>query len=98
MSWKVSYQMKKIYKMFPIDSTIIKVHQDAGYKKELIGKSRGGNTTKIHTLVDAIGYLVRIEIISGQISDHIFAPKLIKDLKLKILMAYSVYDSISLHS
>ena len=44
-------------------------------KKESIGRSRGGNTTKTHTLVDALGYPVRVEISAGQVSDHIFAPR-----------------------
>ena len=63
-------------------------------KKESIGKIRGGNTTKIHTLVDALGYPVKIELSAGQVSDHIFAPKLLEDLKPQIVMATGGYDSI----
>ena len=41
---------------FSVDSTIVKVHQDAdSKKKEMIGKSRGGNTIKIHTATDTSG-------------------------------------------
>ena len=50
--------------------------------------------TTLNTLVDALVYPVRIELSAGQVSDHIFAPKLIKDL----LSADGGYDSISLHS
>ena len=56
--------------------------------------SRGGNTTKIHTFVDALGYPLRIEISAGQVSDHIFAPKLLNGLKPKIVMADGGYDSV----
>ena len=45
-------------------------------------------------LVDALGNPIRIEISAGQISDHVFAPKLIKDLKPQIVMADGGYDSI----
>ena len=45
-------------------------------------------------LVDALGNPIRIEISAGQISGHIFAPKLIKDLKPQIVMADGGYDSI----
>ena len=65
------------------------VHQDSGSKK-----SRGGNTTKIHTLVDALGNPVKIEISTGQVSDHIFAPKLLEGLKPQIVMADGGYDSV----
>ena len=64
-----------------------------GLKKELIGKSRGGNTTKIHTLVDALGYPVRILLSAGQVSDFKIAPKLIDGLKAGIVMADGGYDS-----
>ena len=59
-----------------------------------MGRSRGGNTTKIHTLVDALGYPVKIELSAGQVSDHIFAPKLLEGLKLQIVMADGGYDSV----
>ncbi|MFI5301447.1 MAG: IS5 family transposase [Polyangiales bacterium] len=45
--------------MVMIDATIVRAHQDAaGVKRggsEVIGASRGGLTTKIHAVVDAVG-------------------------------------------
>ena len=61
-------------------------------KKEELGKSRGA--TPLKDILFALGYPVRIEISAGQVSDHIFAPKLIKDLNLQIVMADGGYDSI----
>ena len=47
-----------------VDGTIVRVHQHAsgargGTKTQAIGRSRGGLTTKIVALVDALGNLVR---------------------------------------
>ena len=52
-------------------------------------KVGGGNTTKIHTLVNALVILLEQKQVQD---DHIFAPKLIKDLDL--LMADGGYDQI----
>ncbi len=43
-----------------LDSTSVKVHQYADSKKEVIGRSKGGSITKIHELVNALGYPLRI--------------------------------------
>lgn len=44
-----------------VDATIVRAHQHAaggagGYFAQALGRSRGGLTTKIHTLCDALGY------------------------------------------
>lgn len=76
-----------------IDSTIIKVHQETGSKKKSIGKSRGGNTTKIHVVVDALGNLLKVKLTDGQVHDVTVAASLIADLKPDIVMADAAYDS-----
>ena len=60
-----------------IDSTSVKVHKDAGSKKELVGKSRGGNTTKIHVAVDALSNPVKVKLTAGQVHDVTVAPLMI---------------------
>lgn len=57
-----------------IDSTIVRAHQhNAGAKKvgedQAIGRSRGGLSTKIHTLVDALGNPLGFVLSGGQVSD-----------------------------
>ena len=52
----------------------------------MIGKSRGGNTTKIHALVDALGNPVKIILTAGQVHDVKVAPELIADVKAGIIM------------
>lgn len=60
----------------------------------MIGKSRGGNTTKIHALVDALGNPVKIILTAGQVHDVKVAPELIADVKAGIIMADGGYDSL----
>ena len=48
-----------------------------------IGISKGGETTKIHALVDALGYTVKILQRAWNVNDITIAPKLIANLKLK---------------
>ena len=59
-----------------IDATIVRAHQhSAGAKKDgaqAIGRSRGGLTTKIYTLVDALGNPVQVMLSPGQ--DHDLLP------------------------
>src|SRR6187200_1619955 len=54
-----------------VDGTIVRVHQHGtgakgGTHNQAIGRSRGGLTTKIVALVDALGNLVRFVLLPGQ--------------------------------
>jgi transposase len=57
-----------------IDSTIVRAHQHAaGASKrsgaQALGRSRGGLTTKIHVVVDAIGRLIQGRVSAGHVHD-----------------------------
>ncbi|MBE0343600.1 transposase [Paenibacillus sp. 28ISP30-2] len=57
-----------------LDSTSCKVHQHASGAENAetnqeIGLSRGGQNTKIHAVVDALGNPVRLFLTSGNIHD-----------------------------
>lgn len=56
-----------------IDSTIVRAHQQAasgrGAKDQAPGRSRGGLTTKIHMLTDALGRPLRFIVTAGQVND-----------------------------
>jgi transposase len=57
-----------------IDSTSIKVQRSAaggegGARKQAIGRSRGGRTTKIHGITDSQGRLFRFSLTAGNIAD-----------------------------
>jgi len=81
-----------------IDGSIIKAHQHsagaATSMSEGIGKSRGGNTTKIHLAVDSYGLPIKFDITGGEIHDSKAAPELIDKLpKSDYVIADKGYDS-----
>ncbi|MFT4562102.1 MAG: transposase, partial [Gammaproteobacteria bacterium] len=64
-----------------IDGSIVRAHQHstgaATPNAEAIGKSRGGNTTKIPLAVDSYGLPVHFELTGGQVHDVACAEQLI---------------------
>jgi transposase len=81
-----------------IDATIVRAHSCAsGYRKnsqdqEALGRSKGGFTTKIHTLVDALGNPLRFILSPGQKHDITQAQILTEDISDTILIADKAYD------
>lgn len=81
-----------------LDSTIVRAHQhSAGAKKkendEAIGKSKGGLSTKIHAVCDAIGNPVAFHLTAGQAHDLEGADALIDNIKADALLADKAYDA-----
>ena len=81
-----------------IDGSIVKAHQhSAGASSkadEAIGKSKGGNTSKIHLAVDSYGLPIEFTITGGQLHDSKAAKPLIGKLpKAKYIIADKGYDS-----
>lgn len=66
-----------------IDGSIVKAHQDgigaSSDSDEAIGKSRGGNSTKIHFAVDSGGLPVYFELSGGQVNDIVHAESLVEN-------------------
>ena len=66
----------------PLLSAIVRAHRhSAGAKKngeQAIGRSRGGLTTKIHALVDALGNPVELMLTPGQAHDLTCAEPLLE--------------------
>jgi transposase len=85
-----------------IDATIVRAHAcSAGYKKgrqdeEALGRSKGGFTTKIHALVDALGNPLKFILTSGQRHDITQAESLLKNMKNTTVIADKGYDSNAL--
>ncbi len=76
----------------------IKAHQHSagavGKKPQAIGKSRAGNTTKIHLAIDSYGLPVEFEITGGEVNDCSAAPDLIARLPdAEAIVADKGYDS-----
>jgi transposase len=81
-----------------IDTSIIRVHQHAACiaqnKRQSMGRSRGGLTSKIHALVDTNGLPVRLALTTGEAHDNRLADKLLSRLKPgSMLLADRGYDA-----
>ena len=59
----------------------------------MIGKSRGGNTIKIHVATDASGNPVKVMLTGGQVHDVTVVANLVTDLKTEVIMADAAYNS-----
>ncbi|MGY4335802.1 IS5 family transposase [Bradyrhizobium sp. LM2.9] len=81
-----------------VDATIVKVHRHGqgakgGTQSQAIGRSKGGMTTKILALTDALGNLVRFVLLPGQRFDTVGVPPLIEGLAFNALIADKAFDS-----
>ncbi|WP_126516916.1 IS5 family transposase [Sphingobium amiense] len=81
-----------------IDSTIVRAHQQAasgkgGPQDQALGRSRGGLTTKIHMLADALGRPLRFRITAGQAHDITAASALLEGQEAGAVLADKAYDS-----
>ena len=65
-----------------------------GEENQAMGKSRGGNTTKIHMAVDACGFPIEFDLTGGEVHDCKAAPELITKLPhAEYIIADKGYDS-----
>ena len=82
-----------------IDGTIVRAHAcSAGYRKdsgaqEALGRSKGGFTTKIHALVDALGNPLKFILTAGQRNDITQAEALTENVHNSVVVADKGYDS-----
>src|SRR5215216_6797848 len=64
-----------------------------GDSNEAIGRSRGGLTTKIHAIVDALGNPLAVSLTGGDVHDVTQAQVLTKKIEPAALLADKGYDS-----
>ena len=82
-----------------VDATIVRAHAcAAGYgkdsqEKQALGRSKGGFTTKIHALVDALGNPLKFILTAGQRHEITQAPALREGWKNALFIADKGYDS-----
>ncbi|HGG05421.1 MAG TPA: IS5 family transposase, partial [Aliiroseovarius sp.] len=69
-----------------------------GTQSQAIGRSRGGITTKILALTDALGNLADFRLVPGQAHDLRAVPELIEDLTADHLLADRAFDADWLHA
>ena len=82
-----------------IDSTIVRSHAcSAGFlqEREALGRSRGGFSTKIHALTDALGNPLHFILTPGQRNDITQAEKLVDSIQNGTCLADKGYDSKNL--
>jgi transposase len=91
--WSSKDKLMKIFKTLVqepdlewefIDGSVVRAHQHSsgavGEENQAIGKSVGGNTTKIHMAVDAFGLPIEFMLTGGEVHDAKAAPALIDKL------------------
>src|ERR1700716_593130 len=79
-----------------VDATIVKVHRHGQGAKgglQAIGRSKGGMTTKVLALTDALGNLVRFVLLPGQRYDTVGIAPLIEGIEFGALIADKAFDS-----
>ena len=81
-----------------IDTSVVRVHQHgaciAGNRKQHIGRSRGGLTGKVHSVVDANGLPVRLGLTPGEAHDNRLCRLLLDGLRPRtMLLADRGYDA-----
>lgn len=85
-----------------IDTTIVRAHpcaagaQQSSQDQEGLGRSKGGFTTKIHAVVDALGQALRFTLTPGQRHDITQAPDLLSGFEKTQIIADKGYDSNAL--
>ncbi len=67
--------------------------QKGGSESEGIGRSKGGLTRKVVALTDAVGHLIRFEILPGQTHDLKAVPELLDDLTCETLIGDKAFDA-----
>jgi transposase len=81
-----------------IDTSVVRVHQHAACiarnRKQSMGRSRGGLTSKIYAVVDTNGLPVRLALTAGEAHDNRLAGNLLSRLKSgAMLLADRGYDA-----
>jgi transposase len=69
------------------------VAQTESFLNQALGRSRGGFSTKIHVVVDALGNPLDFVLTGGQVHDVTQASKLLEGLKADYVLADRGYDS-----
>ncbi len=87
-----------------MDASVVKAHQhsigvnDSEPHEQSIGKTAGGNTTKIHMLCDSHGNPIDFDITQGQVHDVKQAEYLIRRSDAEYIVADKGYDSDKLRA
>ena len=83
---------------YAVDATYVRVHAHGtrargGYQAQAVGRSRGGLTSKVHLLTDALGYPVRFVVTGGARNDVTQAPALLPPGQGALVLCDRGYDA-----
>ncbi len=79
------------------EGSALRLRRKRGAKKQAIGLSRGGQTSKIHALTDLLGRPFVLKLTAGNVSDIAAAPELLSRLTgARYLLADKGYDADAL--
>ena len=70
--------------------------KSGGQEAQALGRSRGGFSTKIHLVVDALGNPLRLRLTGGQVHDVTQAPDLLQALTCEYVIADRGYAAQAL--
>ena len=70
---------------------LLEPQKNGGQAEQALGRSRGGFSTKVHVLVDGLGYPLRLHLTAGQRHDILPAHGLIVDFDFDYLIADRSY-------
>jgi len=82
-----------------IDSTVVRAHscaagaKNSNEEKEALGRSKGGFTTKIHVMVDALGNPLDFILTGGQVPDVTQAKALLEGKEATYAIMDKAYDA-----
>ena len=79
--------------MPPLCALINTVPEHEKNGEQAIGRSRGGLSTKIHALVDALGNPVKLLLTPGQANDLVGAEPLLENSSPAALIGDKAYDA-----
>jgi transposase len=83
-----------VHRQHDREGTSLRRWRKRGAEPQAIGRSRGGRTTKIHTVVDGEGRIIAFELTAGHRGDIRPAAKLVEPLPAaKSLLGDAAYDS-----
>ena len=85
--------MSGIASTAPSTGSISTPPAEKGAAQQGIGRSRGGLTTKVHLMVDALGLPTDFELTEGQRHDSQLAPTMIERNRPRCLLGDKAYDS-----
>ncbi|WP_458122930.1 IS5 family transposase [Paenibacillus sp. Z3-2] len=95
-NWKSVYTRFRRWQKAGIWDEVLKhVGAKGGKSKQAIGRSRGGLSTKIHAVVDALGNPLRFDLTGGEAHDSVQGFDILKSMKLtqKQVLADRAYDT-----